>query len=68
MKRSVSGVSILFLALTCVALAQQPASTPITVNCSKGQSLNQTLAYPRECAILFSMRGSGNSQMTATMT
>jgi len=44
MKRLVSGVSILFLALTCVAAALQPASTPITVDCSKGQSLNQTLA------------------------
>jgi hypothetical protein len=44
MKRSVSAVSILFLALTCVAAAQQPVSTPITVDCSKGQSLNQTLA------------------------
>lgn len=44
MKRSVSAVSILFLALTYVAAAQQPASTPITVDCSKGQSLNQTLA------------------------
>ena len=44
MKRSVSAVSILFLALTCVVAAQQPVSTPITVDCSKGQSLNQTLA------------------------
>ena len=44
MQRSVSGFSILFLALTYVAAAQQPASTPITVDCSKGQSLNQTLA------------------------
>ena len=44
MKRTVSGVSILFLALTCVVSAQQPASTAITVDCNKGQSLNQTLA------------------------
>jgi hypothetical protein len=44
MKRSVSAVSILFLALTCLCVAQQPVSTPITVDCSKGQSLNQTLA------------------------
>ena len=44
MKKSASGVSILFLALTYVAAAQQPNSTPITVDCSKGQSLNQTLA------------------------
>lgn len=44
MKRSVSGVSILFLALTYVAAAEQPVSTPITVDCSKGQSVNQALA------------------------
>jgi hypothetical protein len=44
MKRLVSGVSILFLALTYAAAALQPASTAITVDCSKGQSLNQTLA------------------------
>ena len=44
MKKSAAGVSILFLALTYVAAAQQPTSTPITVDCSKGQSLNQTLA------------------------
>lgn len=44
MKRSISGVSILFFALTCIAVAQQPASMPVTVDCSKGQSLNQTLA------------------------
>lgn len=44
MKRSVLGVSLLFFGLTIVAAAQQPASTPITVDCSKGQSLNKTLA------------------------
>ena len=44
MKRSVLGVFILFLALTYVAAAQQSTSTPIAVDCSKGQSLNQTLA------------------------
>jgi len=44
MKRSVSGLSLLLFGLTIVAAAQQPASTPITVDCSKGQSLNQTLA------------------------
>ncbi len=44
MKRTVSGVSILILALTCVVSAQQLASTAITVDCNKGQSLNQTLA------------------------
>ena len=44
MKRPVSGISILFLALTCIAAAQGPASVPITVDCSKGQSLNKTLA------------------------
>ena len=44
MKRSVSGVSILFLVFTCIAVAQQQGSTAITVDCSKGQSLNKTLA------------------------
>jgi len=44
MKRSALGISILFLALTSVAAAQLPPSTPITVDCNKGQSLNQTLA------------------------
>jgi len=44
MKRSISGVSILFFALTYIAVAQQPASMQVTVDCSKGQSLNQTLA------------------------
>ena len=44
MKRSVWGLSLLFFALTLVAAAQQPASTPISVDCGKGQSLNKTLA------------------------
>ena len=44
MNKSGLGVSILFLALTCIAAAQQPNPTPITVDCSKGQSLNQALA------------------------
>ncbi|HKV77140.1 MAG TPA: right-handed parallel beta-helix repeat-containing protein [Candidatus Sulfotelmatobacter sp.] len=44
MKRSLAGVLVLLVALTCVAVAQQPASTPITVDCNKGQSLNHTLA------------------------
>ena len=44
MKRLVSRISILLFALTYIAAAQQPASTPITVDCSKGQSLNKTLA------------------------
>ena len=58
MKRSVSGVSILFIALTCVAAAQQPASTPITVDCSKGQSLNRTLAnLNRQAAYTVSVNG-----------
>jgi hypothetical protein len=58
MKRSASGVSILFLALTYVAVAQQPASTPITVDCSKGQSLNQTLAnLNRQMAYTVSVNG-----------
>src|SRR5215472_9185718 len=58
MKRSVSAVSILFLALTFVAAAQQPASTPITVDCSKGQSLNQTLAnLNRQAAYTVSVNG-----------
>jgi len=39
MKRSALAVSILFFALTYVAAAQQ-----VTVDCSKGQSLNQALA------------------------
>src|SRR5215467_9643326 len=58
MKRSVSAVSILFLALTFVAAAQQPASTPITVDCSKGQSLNKTLAnLNRQAAYTVSVNG-----------
>jgi hypothetical protein len=58
MKRSVSAVSILFLALTFVAVAQQPASTSITVDCSKGQSLNQTLAkLNRQMAYTVSVNG-----------
>src|SRR5215472_1632380 len=58
MKRSVSAVSILLLALTFVAAAQQPASTPITVDCSKGQSLNQTLAnLNRQVAYNVSVNG-----------
>ena len=58
MKRSVSGVSILFIALTCAAAAQQPASTPITVDCSKGQSLNKTLAnLNRQSAYTVSVNG-----------
>ena len=44
MKRSVSEVSILFLALTYFAAAQQRPSGPITVDCNQGQSLNQALA------------------------
>ncbi|HWW16769.1 MAG TPA: hypothetical protein VN310_19060 [Candidatus Dormibacteraeota bacterium] len=44
MKRSVSGLSLLFFALTLVAAAQQPPSTQISVDCGKGQSLNKTLA------------------------
>jgi len=43
MNRSLAGISILFLVLMSVAMSQA-ASTPITVDCSKGQSLNQTLA------------------------
>lgn len=42
MKNSLAGITILLLALTCVA--QSSASTAITVDCDKGQSLNQTLA------------------------
>ena len=58
MKRSVSGISILFLALTAVAAAQQPSSTPITVDCSKGQSLNKTLAnLNRQAAYTVSVNG-----------
>jgi len=44
MKRSVSVLSILFLALTCVAPAQQNAPARITVDCNQGQSINQALA------------------------
>jgi len=43
MKRSVSRVSILLLVLSCIAAAQQPASTPTAVDWSKGQSLNRPL-------------------------
>ena len=58
MKRSVSAVSILYLALTFAAAAQQPASTPITVDCSKGQSLNKTLAnLNRQAAYTVSVNG-----------
>lgn len=58
MKRSVSGISILLLALTVVAAAQQPTSTPITVDCSKGQSLNKTLAnLNRQAAYTVSVNG-----------
>jgi len=58
MKRSVSGISILFIALRVVAAAQQPTSTPITVDCSKGQSLNQTLAnLNRQAAYTVSVNG-----------
>jgi hypothetical protein len=44
MKRSILWISICVFVLVSFAAAQQPASTPITVDCSKGQSLNQTLA------------------------
>ena len=44
MKRSLLWISISLLVVGSVAAAQQPASTQITVDCSKGQSLNQTLA------------------------
>jgi hypothetical protein len=58
MKRSISAVSILFLALTVVAAAQQPTSTPITVDCNKGQSLNKTLAnLNRQAAYTVSVNG-----------
>jgi hypothetical protein len=58
MKRSVSGLSLLFFALTLVAAAQQPTSTPITVDCSKGQSLNKTLAnLNRQAAYTVSVNG-----------
>lgn len=44
MKRSFLWISISLLVVGSVAAAQQPASTPITVDCNKGQSLNRTLA------------------------
>src|SRR5215831_5691111 len=44
MKRSVSSFLILLLALTGIAASQQIAPAPITVDCSKGQSLSQALA------------------------
>src|SRR5215831_17917758 len=41
-----------------LAAAQQPASTPITVDCSKGQSLNKTLTnLNRQAAYTVSVNG-----------
>jgi len=44
MKRSILWISICLFFSLSLAAAQQTAPTPITVDCSKGQSLNQTLA------------------------
>src|SRR5215467_13835557 len=44
MKRSLLWISIFLVVVGSLAAAQQPASTPITVDCNKGQSLNTTLA------------------------
>lgn len=58
MKTTAPGLSILFLAFACIAVAQQPATMPITVDCNKGQSLNQTLAkLNRQTAYAVSVNG-----------
>jgi len=58
MNRSLAGILILFLVLMSVAMSQA-ACTPITVDCSKGQSLNQTLAkLNRQSAYTVSVNGS----------
>ncbi len=44
MKRTLRSIWISLGVLVSAALAQQPASVPITVDCNKGQSLNQALA------------------------
>ena len=44
MNRLLFWISISLVVLGSLAAAQQPASTPITVDCSKGQSLNRTLS------------------------
>ena len=48
MKKSVSSFLIWLLALTCLAVAQQPASTPTTADCSKGQSLSRARGLATE--------------------
>lgn len=58
MNRSLLWISISVFVAVSLAAAQRPASTPITVDCNKGQSLNQTLAkLNRQTAYTVSVNG-----------
>jgi len=58
MKRSLLWISILLGVSLSLAAAQETPSTPITVDCSKGQSLNQTLSkLKRQSAYTVSVNG-----------
>ena len=58
MKRPLWWISMSLVVLGSFAVAQKPASTPVTVDCNKGQSLSRTLALlDKQTAYTVSVNG-----------